>query len=288
MVIFGTISYFVKNVAVSSAEIALWRVVIATAVILVIKLIRHEKLPFKQARGDFFLLCLSGLAIGGDWILFFEAFKYTSVSVTTLSYYFCPVLLMVLSPVIFKEHINLRQWLYFILATMGLVLIISARTRGSDKELIGIALGLAAAVCYAFIIIINKRIKSVSGLDKTVFQFFAAIVVLGVYVSLSSGFHAAELEPKGLIYLIILGLVHTALAYILYFSSISKLPAQKVAMLGYIDPLVAVIISVVLLQEHITLLQLVGGAMIIGFTILNELGEAKSAKAEIEVEQTPV
>ncbi len=284
MAIYGTISLVIKNIAVSSGEIAFWRVAIALTAILIYKFIRREKIPFKQAKTDIFWLALSGIAMGFDWILFFEALKYASVSVTTLSYYFCPVLLMILSPIVFKERLTLQKVLCFIMATVGLVLIVGARSSGGNKELIGIALALAAAFAYAFIIIVAKRIKSVDGIDKTIFQFFAAIVVLAIYVPLTSGFHALELNTKGFILLAVLGLFHTAFAYCLYFTSIGNLPGQKVALLGYIDPLIAVIISVVFLQETISPWQLVGGVMIIGFTILNELGEAKQAKAIIQSE----
>ena len=286
MTIFGTISLAVKNISVSTGEIAFWRVAIAVTAILLYKLIRREKLPFKEAKSDIIRLAISGVLIGFDWILFFEAFKYTTVSVTTLSYYFCPVLLMIASPLIFKEHITLKQLLCFALATVGLVLIIGARSGGGEREFIGIALALTAAVCYAVIIIINKRIKSVSGIDKTVFQFFAAIIVLGVYVPLTSGFHVSELPQSGFIWLAVLSLVHTAFAYCIYFSSISNLSGQKVALLAYIDPVIAVVVSIVFLHESITFLQLIGGAMIIGVTILNELGGAKKAAAKTMFERT--
>jgi RarD protein len=279
MVIFGTVSLCVKNIAISSAEIAFWRIVIAISIILLIKLIRHQTLPFKSIKKDLPLLALSGIAISGDWILFFEAYKYTSVSVATLSYYFCPVLLMVLSPFIFKERVSLKQCVCFALATLGLVLIISARPSGSSTELLGIALSLCAAVCYACIIILNKKITSVSGLDKTMFQFLSALIVLSVYVPITSGFHVSELDAKGLVCLIILAVVYTTIAYSLYFSSVSKLTGAKVALLSYIDPLIAVIVSIVILSEQITLLQLIGGVMILGFTVFNELTDLKRPKA---------
>lgn len=283
MVIFGTISLCVKNVAVSSAEIAFWRIVIAIVIILAIKRIKNEKLPFKAAKKNLSLLALSGFAISGDWILFFEAYKYTSVSVATLSYYFCPVLVMILSPIIFKEHVTLKQCFCFAMATLGLVLIVSARSGGSNKELIGIAFSLSAAICYAFIIVLNKKITSVSGLDKTIFQFLATLVILSVYVPLTSGFHIAELSSEGLLCLIILGVVHTTIAYSLYFSSVPKLSGSKVALFSYIDPLVAVIVSITFLNEHITIWQLIGGAMIIGFTILSELNETNRQKSIFKI-----
>ncbi len=278
MVIFGTLSLVVKSISLSSGEIAFWRVAIALIAILTYKCFSRQKLPFKQAKGELIWLMASGIAIGGDWILFFEAYKYTSVSITTLSYYFCPVLVMILSPVVFRERVTPRQWLCFVMASIGLVLIIGARPSGSEKELLGIALGLGAALFYAAIIIINKRIKSIGGIDRTIFQFAVALVVLAVYVPLSSGFGIASLGAKGFVCLAILGLFHTALAYCLYFVSLRNITGQKLALLGYIDPLVAVLVSVLFFQEELTLWQFVGGLLIISFTIYNEISTTRDAE----------
>lgn len=276
MVIFGTISLFVKNIGISSGEIALWRAVIATVILLIYKLIRREGLPLRQIRSDILPLLFSGAAIGFNWVLLFEAYRYTSVSVATLCYYFCPVLVMVLSPFLFKERVTVKQCVCFAFATAGLVLIIGARSSGGEKELLGIILGLGAACLYAFIVLMNKRITTVSGVDKTIYQFFGVIVVLAVYVPFTGGFHIGELDSGGLINLFILGAVHTGLAYGLYFSAVGKLSGQKIALLSYIDPLVAVIVSIAFLQESITWLQLVGGALILGFTLLNEIAPQKT------------
>lgn len=275
MVIFGTISMLVKGIALSSGEIALWRAVIGLTVLLLYKLARRERLPFKSIGGDLLPLLISGGAMGFNWVLLFEAYNYTSVSVATLCYYFCPVLIMVLCPIIFKERITYKQCIYFAFATAGLVMIIGARGGGSDKELLGILLGLGAACLYAFIIIMNKRVKAASGIDKTICQFVGVIVVLLVYVPLTGGIHIAEIRGGGLISLLTLGVVHTGFAYCLYFSAVGKLSGQKIAIFSYIDPLVAVIVSVAFLQETITSIQLLGGVMILAFTLINELSQKK-------------
>lgn len=277
MVIFGTISIFVKNIGLSSGEIALWRAVIATVILLLYKLLRREKLPFTEIRSDILPLLISGAAIGFNWVLLFEAYSYTSVSVATLCYYFCPVVVMILSPIIFKERVSLKQCLCFAFATAGLVLIIGARTGGAANELLGILLGLGAACLYAFVVLMNKRIKKVRGLDKTIYQFFGVMLVLVIYVPLTSGFEIGSLQSGGLVSLLILGAVHTGFAYCLYFSAVGKLTGQKIALFSYIDPLVAVIVSIAFLQETVTPLQLFGGAMILGFTLLNELNVGKKA-----------
>lgn len=279
MAIFGTIGVFVKSIGLPSGEIALWRAVIAVAFLCVYKLIRREKLPLHKGGANTLRLVISGILVGFNWILLFEAYHYTSVSVATLSYYFAPTLIMILSPIIFREKLSFRQVLFFILATAGLVLIIGARKSGSDRELIGILLGLGAAVLYGVVVMLNKKVTNVNGLDKTLIQFFSAAVVLAVYVPLTSGYQVGGVDAKGLICLLILGLVHTGIAYCLYFGSIAELPGQKVAILSYIDPLVAVVISILFLQETVTVWQLIGGAMIIAFSLLNELTDRKKTKA---------
>lgn len=279
MVVFGTISLFVKNVALSSGEIALWRAVIAALVLLLYKLIRRENLPFKNIKADLVPLLVSGAAIGFNWVLLFEAYRYTSVSVATLCYYFCPVLVMVLCPLIFKERVTLKQCICFVFATAGLVMIIGARRGGGSNELIGILLGLSAACLYAFIVLMNKRIKTVGGVDKTVYQFLGAIIVLAVYVPFTSGYQITTLDATGYLCLLLLGVLHTGIAYCMYFSAVGELSGQVIAIFSYIDPLVACLVSFVFLDESVTLLQVVGGVLVLGFTLLNELNIGKKAGA---------
>lgn len=279
MAIFGTISIFVKNIGLSSGEIALWRAVISVVFLGLYKLIRREKLPLKIGGADTLRLAISGVMVGFNWILLFEAFNYTSVSVATLSYYFAPVLIMILSPIVFKEKLSLKQVLFFVMATAGLVLIIGARSSGGEGELVGIVLGLGAAVLYAIVVMLNKKVENVSGIDKTMIQFTSAAAVLAVYVPLTSGFGIGSIDGGGLVCLLILGVVHTGISYCLYFGSIADLPGQKVAILSYIDPMVAVLVSVLFLQETVTVLQLVGGAVIIAASILNEVTDRPQRSA---------
>ena len=122
-------------------------------------------------------------------------------------------------------------------------------------------------------ILLNKFIRNVGGIQRTFLQFVAAAVTLLPYVLLTGGTHLGDLDPRGGVLLLIVGLLHTGVAYCLYFSSLHYVPGQEAAVLSYIDPLVAVILSVTVLQEGMSLLQVVGGAMILGFTLLNELPE---------------
>ena len=270
MFIFGTLAPFVRNIDVSSGELALYRSVLALLPIGIFLLLTKQKLSPENIKKDLIVLVLSGAAMGFNWILLFEAYKYTTVSVATLSYYFAPVIVTVVSPLFFHERMTAKQIVSFVMATLGLVLI-TGTAGGGSQDLIGIAFGLGAAVLYATVMLLNKLIRGVTGIHRTFIQFLAAILVLVPYVSLTSGFKLGGLDGIGWGALLVVGLVHTGVTYCMYFSSLKDLPGQEVAILSYVDPLVAVLVSVIWLDEAMTLPQVVGGLLILGFTLFNEI-----------------
>lgn len=284
MIIFGTISIFVKNIELPSAELALGRAVLAAmmlgAYLLAGQLAEGRKKKSVHSgesicggNGEAKWLFLSGAAMGVNWILLFEAYKYTTVSNATLSYYFAPILVTVICPFLFHEKMTLKQGICFAMATIGMFLIIGSSGLKGTGDIHGILLGLGAACFYATVILLNKFIRNVSGLNRTFFQFLAAIVVLLPYVLLRGGLHFGTLSPAGWKNLLIVGLFHTGFTYCLYFTALKDLPGQKAAILSYIDPLVAVVVSVLILGESITPIQILGGALILGFALLNEKGD---------------
>lgn len=274
MFIFGTLAPFVRNINVSSGELALYRAVLAAVLVGGFLLITKQKLPIGSIKKELLLLLLSGGAMGVNWILLFEAYKYTTVSVATLSYYFAPVIVMVVCPIIFKEKLTGKQIVCFVMSTAGLVLI-TGTAGGGKQDLIGIAFGLGAALLYATVMLLNKFIKGVTGLHRTFVQFLAAIIVLIPYVAFTSGFTLGALDKIGWGALLIVGLVHTGITYCMYFSAIKELPGQNVAILSYIDPLVAVLVSLIWLDEGITVPQIIGGVLILGFTLWSEISIKK-------------
>lgn len=270
MFIFGTLAPFVRKIGVSSGELALYRAVLAAALVGIYLLVTKQKPALGQIKKELMLLLLSGGAMGINWILLFEAYKYTTVSVATLSYYFAPVLVMAVCPLLFKEKLTAKQILCFCMSTLGMVLI-TGTAGGGRQDLLGIAFGLGAALFYATVMLLNKFIRGVEGIHRTFIQFLAAIIVLAPYVALSGGFTIGSLDAVGWGNLLIVGLVHTGVTYCMYFSALKELPGQKAAILSYIDPLVAVLVSVVWLGEGITLPQILGGGLILGFTLWSEL-----------------
>lgn len=271
MSIFGTLGIFVRNIPVSSGELALYRAVLAVLLISVYLLMTKQKIPFANMKKELPLLLASGVAIGINWILLFEAYKYTTVSVATLSYYFAPVIVTLVCPILFKEKLTKKQFICFFMSTVGLVLITGLGEVGGGKDFIGILFGLGAAAFYATVILLNKFIRNVEGIHRTLLQFIAAVVTLVPYVLLTGGVTLGGLNGFGWANLLIVGLIHTGVTYCMYFSSLKELPGQKAAILSYIDPLVAVLISVTILGESMTLWQVIGGVLILGFTLWNEI-----------------
>lgn len=271
MAIFGTLGIFVRNIPLSSGELALYRAVMAAVVIGIYLLITKQKIPLGKIKKELPLLLFSGVAMGINWILLFEAYNYTTVSIATLSYYFAPVIVTLVCPFLFREKLTLKQMICFIMSTLGIVLITGIGGGSGNKDLLGIFCGVGAAVFYATVILLNKFIKNVEGIHRTFLQFMAAIMVLIPYVAISQGSQMGQMTATGWVNLFIVGILHTGITYCMYFSSLKDLPGQKAAILSYIDPLVAVIISVTVLGESMSLLQLVGGTLILGFTLLNEI-----------------
>ena len=272
MTIFGTISLFVKHIPLGSSEIVLYRALLALGVLALFLLVRKQPIPFGQIRHELPLLLLSGIAVGVNWLLLFQAYRYTSVSIATLSYYFAPVLVTVACPLLFRERLTSRQILCFVMSTVGLCMIIltGSPTEGQN-HILGILLGLGAAVFYAAVVLMNKALEATGGIHRTLIQFVGASLALLVYVPATGGFHLNELTAAGWLCLLILGVVHTGFAYCLYFASLKDLSGQEASILSYIDPLVAVLVSVLALHESISPLQMVGGGLILGFTLWNEL-----------------
>ena len=249
----------------------MYRAVLAALLIALFLLITKQKIPFSLIKKEVPLLLASGMAMGINWILLFEAYKYTTVSVATLSYYFAPVIVTLVCPILFKEKLTTKQLVCFLMSTLGLILITGIGDIGGRNDFLGILFGLGAAVFYASVILLNKFIKNVEGLHRTFLQFLSAIVILLPYVLTTSGLTLGKLNSIGWLNLLIVGLIHTGVTYCMYFSSLKELPGQKAAILSYIDPLVAVLISVTILGESMGLWQAVGGVLILGFTLLNEI-----------------
>lgn len=271
MAAFGTISVFVRNIGLSSFEIAFWRGAVALMVLWLIRRIGYRKQGGQVTGRQRFFLFLSGMAVGLNWALLFMAYEYTSVAVATLAYYFAPVIVIALSPVLFKEKMTLFQFGCFVMAALGLFMVIGTGDLSGGNQMRGILYGLGAAAFYAGIILANKAVPSVGGLERTYIQFGGASALLFLILIMRGGFQVCQASAGSIANLLVVGIFHTGLCYWLYFSSISELPGQQTAILSYIDPFVAILVSVLVFREPIRVSQGIGAGLILGFTCLYEV-----------------
>lgn len=267
MVIFGSIGIFRRYIPLPSGMIGACRGLMGMAFLLVLALVCKRRPSLKDIRASLVPLLLSGTAMGFNWILLFEAYRYTSVATATLCYYMAPIFVILASPIVLHERLTLRKVLCVLAAVAGVALVSGVSEAGS---LTGILLGLGAAVLYACVILLNKRLGSVSTNDRTIVQLGTAGAVLVPYTLLAESLAGVTMDGMGLVMLLIVGAVHTGFAYWLYFGSMKALPAQTVALYSYIDPIVAILLSALILGEALTPLGVVGAVLVLGATLVSE------------------
>ena len=271
MVIFGTIGLFRRYIPLPSSMIAMMRGFIGAAFLLVFMKIKRQRPDVTAIRKNLMLLIISGTVLGFNWILLFEAYRYTTVAAATLCYYMAPMIVILLSPVLLSERLTKAKALCVLTALVGMVLVSGVMDAGfAAAEMRGVMLGLGAAALYAGVILLNKQLGGLSAYDRTVMQLAAAAVVLLPYVLLTENVQAVQLSVFAAAMLLLVGIVHTGVAYALYFGCMPNLRAQSVAIMSYIDPIVAILVSWLALGEKMSVAGAVGAVLVLGSAFISE------------------
>ena len=270
MLIFGTIGLFRRAIPYPSSVVALVRSVIGALFLLLVRAVKREPIDRAAVKQNLPKLLLLGAMLGTNWIFLFEAYNHTSVAAATMCYYMAPVFIILLSVPVFGEKLTPRKGICAAVAVFGMVLVSDVLTSGLHGAK-GLLFGLIAAVLYALIVIVNRTLKDISAEDRTIMQFVASSLVMLPYVLLTENLSSLEPTPKVLLLLVIVGVVHTGIAYVLYFGSIAHVSAQTAALLSYIDPIVAVLLSLTVLREPMSPTALLGAVLVIGAMIASEI-----------------
>lgn len=269
MVIWGTNGLLVANLALDTTEIVLIRTFLGALVLLIIVL-ATKSFNFDDLKADLVPATVGGIALGLNWMLLFAGYRTAGVGLSTLTYYCGPIIVLALSPVLFKEKLTGAKIAAIAAVAVGMVLITGDITPGSEVAK-GIFFSAGAAVLYASIIISGKNIKRLSGLNCSLYELSLSFVVVIIFL-LAKGTKLPVIPQKNeLVYALIIGLVNTGFAYYLYFSSLQKLPGQTVALICYVDPLTSLFVSAVFLNEVLAAPQIVGAVLIMGGAMLGEL-----------------
>ena len=269
MVIFGTNGLIVANISLGSAEIVLMRTFLGSLFLLAMVLVKRS-FSFADLKADLIPATIGGAALGLNWVLLFSAYRSAGVGLSTLTYYCGPIIVLALSPVLFKEKLTWNKLLAIAAVAVGMFCITGDIEPGSDVQT-GILFGGGAALLYASLIVANKRVKRLSGLNCAMYELIVAFFVVLIYLIASNVKLPVIPAAEDIVWVLAIGLVNTGLAYYLYFSSLQKLPGQTVALVCYIDPLTALLVSGAFLGEKLLAVQIVGAVLILGGACLGEL-----------------
>lgn len=283
MSVFGTIGVFRRYIPFPSGMISLFRAVIGTIFLLGFILLKGKKPDSPAIRKNLKLLLIAGTMLGFNWILLFEAYQYTAVSTATLCYYMEPVFFILAAAVVMKEKLTFKNVLCVLAALVGMGLVsdfsfsnihqsgINSLNLESASDAKGVLLGLAAAVLYTTVVLISKHLKDIDGVNVSLVQLATSAVVLIPYVLIVEDTTKIVFTPLNISMLLIIGIVHTGIAYALYYSCLKDLKSQTVALYSYIDPVVSVLLAILILNESMNFIKLIGAVLILGAAIIGEI-----------------
>ena len=270
MAIFGTVGIFVRFIPMASAAIAFCRGVLGCVFLLILMAAIGKKPNLSDIKRNGWILAISGAAIGINWILLFEAYRYTTVAIATICYYLAPAFVTLGSPLV-GEELSGRKLGCIGIAMLGMVFVSGVLKGDQNSSPLGVLLGVGAAVFYASVILMNKKLSPIGAYDKTLCQLGAASLVVAPYLLLSSGISFAEMSVLSWVMLGILGIVHTGIAYALYFGGIQDVNAQTAAILSYLDPVLSILLSSLILREKLDVYSIIGAVLILGSALYSEL-----------------
>lgn len=279
MLIYGTIGIFRRYIPVSSALLAFIRGLMGSVVLFIFVKANGRKVRHGIGIRNVLLLALSGAAMGFNWILLFEAYNYTTVATATLCYYMEPTIVILISPLIFKEKLTAKKLICAVVSLVGMIFV-SGILNGQEiqvQDIKGICFGLGAAVLYSTVVVLNKIVQVEDAYEKTIIQLLSAAIVLIPYLLFTEDFAAIQLSAIAIVMIIVVGIIHTGIAYALYFGSMKELSSQSIAVLSYIDPVSALILSAIILHEGLSLFGIIGAVLIIGAALFSELKRKSSS-----------
>ena len=273
LLLFGLNGIVASQIALSSYEIVFLRTFIGSVLLILLFLVGKGKFHIKSNKKDTCFIVLSGIAMGTSWMFLYEAYQQIGVSMASLLYYCGPVIVMILSPIIFKEKLTVPKAIGFLMVLLG-VFFVNGNAALENNNMWGIICGIMSAFMYFFMVTLNKQSKKITGMENSVIQLTVSFLTVAIFTIIKQGF-VIEVCPQDWIWILVLGVFNTGIGCYLYFSPLSKLPVQTVAVCGYLEPLSAVLFAALLLNEKMTFIQIIGAVCIIGGAMIGELLKTK-------------
>lgn len=281
--VFGTIGIVTHFIPLMSATIVFYRALLGGIFIIFMTYLSGKVVSVKSMKDNFWVLILTSFFMGLNWVFQFESFKVSSVAIGTVCYNTMPIFLLIIASIMFKERITIRSVICIFFATIGVILVSNVITTGiKSNEVLGCLYGILGAINYALIVMFNRKLNHIETHDKVIFQFVFSAIIMLIYViciQKSSLFFDINISTNkkilGIISILLLSFFHTGFCYVHYFNAVSRLKAETVAILTYIDPVVALLLSYFFLKEKTTVLQIIGAILILSSTLINEIAKIR-------------
>lgn len=275
LLLFGLNGIVASYIPLSSPEIVFTRTLIGSVFLVLVFIVSKQKVQIGGNKRHFLYLVISGVAMGASWVFLFEAYAQIGVSLATLAYYTGPVIVMIFSPIVFKEKFTVVKLLGFLAVVLGMF-VVNAEALLQGQVSWGLIYGILAAFTYAFMVIFNKKVTSLTGIENPMWQLIVSFITVTAFLGMKQGF-STHIPPGSLIPILVLGIVNTGIGCYFYFSSIGDLPVQTVSILGYLEPLSALFFSALFLGEALSLWQWAGAALILGGAFFGQMYRPKGS-----------
>lgn len=269
VVLYGTIGLFLRYVSIPSEFVVLCRGIIGSAFIFIYLKLTDRHVDIISIKNSALWLILSGICLGLNWGFLFAAYMHTTIAIASLCNYTAPLIIILITPLVFHEHLNKKKLPCVAAAFIGIILV-SGVWEGAMGNLSGVLLGLTSALCFVGIVICNRKVKDVSAFDKAMVQLVVSALTILPYVLFKNYNVNVNLDIKSMLILFMLGVVQTGVAYCFYFSGLGSLPVQTIVVLGYLEPVVSVICSSIFLHESMSAIGWLGAILILGAAVISE------------------
>lgn len=268
LLLFGSNGIVASGISLPSTQIVLLRTLLGAALLVVVLLVSRQPLVGREHPRQVAALAVSGGALGVSWVFLFQAYRLVGVGTSTLLYYLGPVIVMALAPLLLHERLGAPKLACFAAVLLGAYLVVSQGSSGLGSAR-GILCGLGAAAFYAVMVIAGKGSHDVGGLEAATIQLVASFAVVALYTPFAGALQ--PVAPSSLPMVAMLGLVNTGLGCYLYFSAMGRLSVQSVSVLGYLEPVSAVLLSAILLAEPLGPGRILGAVLVLGGAMACEL-----------------
>lgn len=270
-IIFGTNGLISRFINVSSFFLVACRGIIASIFIYLVLRLQKKRINWDSIKANRNRLLLSGLSLGFMWIFLYTGYLY-SVSITCLLNNMAPIFVVIISTIIYKERLNTKQIICIIFVLFGVLMVSGIFENKLVASIYSFIFGFLSLVFFCINILINKKMKNIEPIDRTLVQMFLSFLV-SIIVTIFTSQIPSQIDTTSVVLIILLGIFNTGLAYVLYYDAISNLPAYKIAIIGYLEPVISIILSVCILHENMTVFSVIGSIIIIVSTCISELIE---------------